>query len=791
MSLGLNNTVNNPETYARRAMEAECSIVASTAHGRNIQLNRSAFAIGQFVGNGVLDRSEAERKLFSAAMACGYVDKDGPAEARATIASGLDNGIREPRSNIGNGAARQSGASIHPLKPAPKLADVPVPDWTQPREDGKPQFFAIGKGEPPQFDDDLRRHVYWRDSAAVRVKVKKEAGTPPWIDYYRVRRPDDGAIGWQAKKPDGFVPVPYIGPAGTNSPFAPEHHGKPLFWTEGEKDADTIVRAGGLAFTFGGSSDVLDCSDLLRGFVIVIVADNDLAGEKCAERKVAMAQRAGLVPKVVRFADMMAGADASDFLATGSTLDDLLNRAECPGQDNPEPAQENTAPAEEDELAELNCKFCVVLDGGKAQVLHFEQARQKDHAREVASFLSFENFRNFYLNRTIRVGDKNVSLGHWWLRHPERRQYRGLTFQPAGSTEIDGRLNLWRGWGVPSAPGRWSRMRHHIEDVLASGHPDHAAYILKWCAWAVQHPADRAQAAIVFRGRKGTGKGTLGNALCHMFGQHGTHISSAEHLAGRFNGHLRDVCFLFADEAFWPGDRSAEGSLKRLITEPDLFIEDKGVRGVTVPNMLHVMMASNEDWIVPAGEDERRYVVFDVADTHKQSEAWFQPIYDEMDAGGFGAMLHDLLNMDLGNWHPRRIVRTEALVQQQSQGLRPEEAWWCELLQSGVLWGSEGGGCAVSNGWEEKQETFGGTSTVRRKGLYDQAREISPRLRLHSDHLLGRFLASQGCDNAQKIQRRRGWTFPPLAECRAAWEARFPGWQWDRLDLLEWEDPVE
>ena len=71
------------------------------------------------------------------------------------------------------------------------------------------------------------------------------------------------------------------------------------------------------------------------------------------------------------------------------------------------------------------------------------------------------------------------------------------------------------------------------------------------------------------------GKGTLGNALVRIFGQHATHISSVDHLAGRFNAHLRDACFLFADEAWWPGDKSAEGTLKRLITEPTLFIEAK------------------------------------------------------------------------------------------------------------------------------------------------------------------------------------------------------------------------
>ena len=456
-------------------------------------------------------------------------------------------------------------------------------------------------------------------------------------------------------------------------------------------------------------------------------------------------------------------------------------------------AGEGDPPEDEDDLSRLNREFCVVLDSGKARVLHFETVRQDKHSREVACFLSFDDFRNWHMNFTVEVGKKDVPLGQWWLKNPDRRQYRGLTFEPAAPREINGRLNLWRGWGVEAKAGDWSLMREHIVKVLASGDAASDDYITRWIAWTVQHPAERAQAALVFKGARGTGKGTLGNALCRIFGQHGTHISTAEHLAGRFNGHLRDACFLFADEAYWPGDKGAEGSLKRLVTEPDLFIEAKGKDGVTVPNMLHVMMASNDAWVVPAGEDERRYAVFDVSDCHKQDETWFGPLNAQMEAGGYEAMLHDLSRMDLGDWHPRRVIRTEALVEQQSRGLGPEDSWWCELLQTGVLWGADPRrpSCAVSNGYEEEKETFGGTRTIKRRCLYDQAREVSPRLRGASDHLLGRMLIGFGCSNDHRVLRRRGWQFPDLADARRVWEGRFPGWKWHEPNLSNWKEPPD
>lgn len=84
-------------SYAETALDRECADLARATAGRNDRLNRAAFNIGQLVGAGEIGRGEAERTLFDAAHACGYVQQDGVAAARATIKSGLDRGERKPR----------------------------------------------------------------------------------------------------------------------------------------------------------------------------------------------------------------------------------------------------------------------------------------------------------------------------------------------------------------------------------------------------------------------------------------------------------------------------------------------------------------------------------------------------------------------------------------------------------------------------------------------------------------------------------------------------------------------
>jgi hypothetical protein len=87
-------TCNSGSPYAKAALEKEANHVRTASEGeRNNTLNKAAFSIGQLVGGGELERSEAERILVEAAVAAGL----GEREARATCCSGLEAGLKEPR----------------------------------------------------------------------------------------------------------------------------------------------------------------------------------------------------------------------------------------------------------------------------------------------------------------------------------------------------------------------------------------------------------------------------------------------------------------------------------------------------------------------------------------------------------------------------------------------------------------------------------------------------------------------------------------------------------------------
>jgi hypothetical protein len=84
-----------------------------------------------------------------------------------------------------------------------------------------------------------------------------------------------------------------------------------------------------------------------------------------------------------------------------------------------------------------------------------------------------------------------------------------------------------------------------------------------------------------------------------LFGRHFAQISKPEQIVGKFNATCSGKVVIFADEAFYAGDKKSLGALKVVITEPRLAIERKGVDPVQEDNFVHLFMASNEDWHTP------------------------------------------------------------------------------------------------------------------------------------------------------------------------------------------------
>lgn len=428
------------------------------------------------------------------------------------------------------------------------------------------------------------------------------------------------------------------------------------------------------------------------------------------------------------------------------------------------------------DIAELNVSHFMARENGKTFV--GREVTDPNTGTVALQRMSTKDMIDFYRNRPVIIQNgskvRTTSAGEYWLQHPDRRTYDDVVFAP--NQEVSGCYNLWRGFAVTSAKGNWELMKRHIREVICNSNDDLYRYVLGWMANAVQHPDRAGEAAIVLLGSQGCGKGVFARSFGQLFGQHYHQVSQARHLLGNFNAHLANCVLLFVDEAFWAGDKQAEGTLKALITEPDMMIEPKGINAYRVQNHLHIIVASNNDWVVPSGARERRHCVLTVADTYAQDHSYFAPLYAELENGGLNAMLFELQNMDISQFNVRKIPFTTALRDQMLYTLSPEWRWWMEELQEGTIWrsqpklvdGSKRGIAQITIERSELQQKF----SEGCRGLH-ATRSNATALGM----LLKKLLPSgYPKDLLEPVKLRNGsskvrcYVLPPLAECIAHFE---------------------
>lgn len=434
-------------------------------------------------------------------------------------------------------------------------------------------------------------------------------------------------------------------------------------------------------------------------------------------------------------------------------------------------------------LAEFNDQYAVVMDiGGKCRVV--KDLYDEALLRTYISYQDFDNFKNGYRNKKVVVGkDKNggdvyKDAGTWWTEHPMRRTFKTLGFVPG--REVTDCYNLWRGFACEARKGDCSLYLAHVKDNICSGNEEHYEYLLSWMARTVQKLAAQGEVAVVLRGRKGAGKGVFVHEFGKVLGRHYMAISDAKHLVGSFNSHLRDCILLFADEAFYAGDKRHESNLKTLITEETRPIEAKGVDVVTAPNYTRLVIASNDKWVVPVDMDERRFLVLDVNDKKMQDHKYFGAIRKQMETGGREALLHVLLSRDIAEFEVRLAPGSEALQEQKAFSRTPEEMWWYERLMDGTI-------LPEHMVWEPKvqRKAVELSYSIFLRQLNVAGRRLAPtRLQAAlSAYLDGRYPRQSrefgkelhiGYDN--KVEWRDGrpimWRFPSLADARAAWDRR-------------------
>jgi hypothetical protein len=434
-------------------------------------------------------------------------------------------------------------------------------------------------------------------------------------------------------------------------------------------------------------------------------------------------------------------------------------------------------------LADYNKRCAVARMGDKTRIII-----EPDKIGKNTEFMQVDAFHHLHKSdQLIRGGDgKRLYVSREWDNWRLRRSYKGgVVFAPNGQVSPDV-YNLWRGWAVEGVEGDWSLLRRHLFEVVCQRDPFNFAYLMSWLINLVQAPADKPGVAVVVKGSKGTGKSKVAEWVGKLAPHHSLTLNKDVHAFGQFNGHLKEAIFVRMEEPFWAGDKKAEAAFKSMVTDNNQFIEDKGLKGEEFANHLHFWQCSNEDWIVPATPDERRFFCLMTSEEHKKDFPWFAAIDEQMSSGGLAAMMFDLQSLQVPSWVQLRDPPvTPWLVEQINESFGVADKWWQSVLTEERIdhhkWPN-------SYAHMPRSEDPEDAASIPQDWLVASTEEVFAahlayaqrmRLRAMSDTKLGQFLQKH-CPLIERVRLRNGMTkertycykFPPVAVLRKAFAER-------------------
>jgi len=326
----------------------------------------------------------------------------------------------------------------------------------------------------------------------------------------------------------------------------------------------------------------------------------------------------------------------------------------------------------------------------------FIDEKGKLHIVETKSFKTTYEDVKFTIIGHDKEGKKFVGQPDFidrWLVDPNKRCYDSFIFNPDPNYVTPPRFyNLFTGfeWTRDNCSENLENIQpylDHLKKRVCKGNEKYYNYLIRWMAHLIQFPHIKTGIAVVLKSPPGAGKGISINPIKDIMGlKYFAQPADQNDILGNFNGILKGVLLLFLDELAWGGDKSAAGKLKKMVTETITTINKKGVPTYSIDNFMDVLIASNEEWVVPAIPGERRFFVLQMLEELCGiSTPEKKQIIDDILKVKPEHLAHFLYNIDLSEFDVRKPPMTDALVEQQENSYSPIKKWWMDILMDGQI----------------------------------------------------------------------------------------------------------
>lgn len=448
---------------------------------------------------------------------------------------------------------------------------------------------------------------------------------------------------------------------------------------------------------------------------------------------------------------------------------------------------------------DFNARYGLLMIEGRAVVVSREINKNTDFVESKLS--AKETIATYYANRKLpfiiqtKVGyevEWPISVYGDWLTSYYRRSYPQPVFAPkrdmvatAAMPTPEAAYNLYVGTNITPRRGNCDLILAHIFNIWCDGDQVAYQYVICWLARMLQNPGKQGKTVIVLRSGEGTGKNIIMDIFDRYFGAHSVMLTKPEDLSG-FNDHLGLSVFVFLNEALWGGNKSVEGTMKSTITDDILLVERKYLPKFKCRNCTHIMVATNNDWAVPVGIDDRRFLILDASESRKGDFEYFTALAEHITAGGQEAFIYYLLHdVAIAEFDVRAIPELNSATKLDHK-IRTADSitkWWIDILNDGGF--NVRREAENSYGVMVKMDVFAewplhSVFEIDKNELYESYIQATRSQHKETKTSVSKKLAElMGVETLRQVRPWNGGTergrviqLPSLAEARTAMEAR-------------------
>ena len=237
---------------------------------------------------------------------------------------------------------------------------------------------------------------------------------------------------------------------------------------------------------------------------------------------------------------------------------------------------------------------------------------------EIHKEASF-NIENGYMVPTNEGGGKNSASKHC-ADNGFIQKVSTIVYLPTEKDKIfyinDRKVvNIFNHDSLPAAATSYTnagkdyieRIKKHFKFLCTT--EENAELLMSWVAHNVQYPGKKILWSPLIISIQGIGKSYLGAIFKHCLGHENVGVISPSQITSSFNGWMTGKAVLICEEVRIAGHNRYEvtNSLKQLITDKSIMINQKGVNQFETINTANPIFFSNNVDALPIEKDDRRY----------------------------------------------------------------------------------------------------------------------------------------------------------------------------------------